>query len=178
MKRVLMALFVFGLCALPATAAAQEKDKMAVTFAHPSAVGLLWHTSETVAVRPDLTFSTSETDTGMGKTMSKNLGVGISLLLYMKKWDQVSAYFSPRYGLARATGTSQSISGNEVKSSLTSHALSGSFGVQAWIGTRFSAFGEAGLTYTSSTSDSAFLEIDTKTTSFGTRSGVGVAFYF
>ena len=180
MKRVLIAVFVFGLCAFPAVASAQEKGKTALTIAHPTSVGVLWHASDRVAVRPDFTFSISNTDAGVAETSTDSIGLGVSLLWYVKKWDQVSAYWAPRYAWTRAKGTSESsLTDDESSSTLTSHTVSGSFGVQGWIGTRFSAFGEVGLVYSRTKADTeSSFSFDTTSTTFAPRSGVGIAFYF
>ena len=53
-------LVLAGLMTTPV--AAQEKGDMGLTISAPSAIGVIWHVSEKVAVRPEVSFSFSETD--------------------------------------------------------------------------------------------------------------------
>ena len=43
-------------------AAAQEKGDIGLTISAPSALGVIWHVSERLAIRPEMSFSFSETD--------------------------------------------------------------------------------------------------------------------
>ena len=182
MKRVLMAMFVFGLCAVPTSVFAQEKGKVGVTMGTPASFGLIWHATEKVALRPDFSFATSSSESDFGENDSHSYAFGISALFYVKKWDQVSAYVSPRYAWSH-TGTTSRAEGDffiedEVKSTNNSQNFSGSFGVQGWIGSRFSAYGEVGVSYFHSDSKSGVTDSKSSGNSFATRSGVGIAFYF
>ena len=195
MKRVLTALFVFALCALPATAAAQEKGKKALTLGSPGAVGILWHATDKLAIRPDFTFSFSDSEGNGVESSTSSIGVGISALYYIKKWDQASAYFTPRVGWTRSKSESE-VSfvflpppigidfdfDNTSESTLSGWTGSAAVGFQGWIGTRFSIYGEVGLSYGRSTVDSDFSGLsgsdEVKNSSFSPRSGVGIAFYF
>jgi hypothetical protein len=69
------------------TAWAQEKGDTGLTISVPTAIGIIWHPSERLAVRPDLSFSMSETD-GEGPLpdiSSKSITLGISALLYTRQ---------------------------------------------------------------------------------------------
>lgn len=179
MKRLFVALFVTGMCALPLTASAQEKGKTGVTMGFPAAAGILWHATEKVAVRPEFTFSHNATDTPFGDSNTDSFGLGVSVLFYTAKWDNVAAYFAPRFAWTHSTAESQSdLTDIENDSSADSYVYSGSFGAQAWIGTRFSVFGEIGLAFTHGSADSTLSAGDTTLNGFNIRSGVGVVFYF
>jgi hypothetical protein len=70
-------------------AAAQDEGKVGITMGYPAAVGIIWHVSDTVAIRPELSFSgsSSETDRAENITDSESdgwtLGTGISALFYV-----------------------------------------------------------------------------------------------
>ena len=179
MRRLFVAACVTAVCAIPLTASAQEKGKLGVTMGFPAAAGLLWHASEKVAVRPEFSFTHSSTDTAFGDASSDNFGLGFSLLFYTAKWDTVSAYVAPRFAWTHSTGHSESdVAPFENDSSADSYAYSGSFGAQAWFGSRFSVYGELGLTFSHGSADSSISTVDTTAKGFSIRSGVGAVFYF
>lgn len=180
MKRSFVALFVTGLCAVPLTASAQEKGKVGVTMGFPAAAGVLWHATEKVAVRPEFAFSHSSTDTPFGEGSSDSFGLGVSVLFYTAKWDNVAAYIAPRFAWTHSTAENESdlVGDFESESSADSYNYSGSFGAQAWIGSRFSVYGEVGLAYSHGTADSSLSTGESKGKGFNIRSGVGAVFYF
>ena len=186
MRRSFLVLAAF--CAYlshPTTVAAQEAGKVGVTMSFPAAAGIIWHASEKIAVRPDFNFSHSESETSASEGDSDSYTLGISVLFYTKKWDNAAAYFVPRFAWSRLNSVSESnainpFTGDTVVNETTgnAYAYSGAFGVQGWIGSRFSAFGELGLSYSTSTTKSSLTSSEFESTGFGLRSGVGIAFYF
>lgn len=180
MRRSFVALFVTCLCAVPLTASAQEKGKVGVTMGYPAAVGFLWHASEKIAVRPEFNFSHSSTDTPFGEGSSDSVGLGVTALFYTAKWDNVAAYIAPRFAWTHSTGRSESDFGGDIEneSNADSYNYSGSFGAQAWIGTRFSVYGEVGFAFSHGTADSSLGSGESKGKGFNIRSGVGAVFYF
>jgi hypothetical protein len=149
---------------------------------YPAAVGVVWHVSDSVAVRPEIAFSTSSTDTDFGADTTTVSG-GASGLFYVATWDRVRAYVSPRFSYARSTSDSTGTIGIASKNS--TYTVVGSFGAQYTPHKRFAVFGETGLGYSRSKASTTTLVVPivlpatTSTlTSFGTRSGVGVIFYF
>jgi hypothetical protein len=163
---------------LPAAAHAQEKGKSGVTMGFPASIGLIWHASEKVAVRPEFSFTHSSVDAQGGDTSSDSLGLGASVLFYTAKWDNVSAYVAPRVAWSHGSAESRAdVGGFNNESSADSYTYSGSLGAQAWVGTRFSVFGEAGVSYTHGESETS-LGTELKNKSFGLRSGVGAILYF
>jgi hypothetical protein len=98
-----------------ATARAQEAGRVGVTMESPVAIGLIWHISDRVAVRPDVALSHSsgtaspQTTTSISSTSSNNdattVTVGVSGRLRLAKWDALSAYVSPRFAYARQSAT-------------------------------------------------------------------------
>ena len=192
--RVILFVFSFVLLLVPADTSAQEQGKVGITMGFPQSVGVLWHVSEKVAVRPELSFSWNSSDSGTTESDHDVFATGISALFYLRKWDNLSTYISPRYSFGRASGTSAStddgLSGDSEQTS-RNHLFSGSFGAQYWMSPRFSVFGEIGLGYQRTSGESSFslpagidpppfieLERESSARSVATRSAVGVAFYF
>ena len=99
---------VFGIAlwALSTTTAwAQDKGDTGLTISAPSAIGIIWHPSERLAIRPDFSFGLTETD-GEGTLpdiSSKNFAIGVSALLYTHRWDELRLYVSPRFTYSHAT---------------------------------------------------------------------------
>ena len=180
MNRSVVGLVVIAASLVPTLASAQEAGKVGVTMAFPASVGVIWHASEKIAVRPDFSFSHSSTDTSIGETNSDSVNLGVSVLFYTKKWDDAAMYVAPRFLWAHGSGESRADNSDfGSESTADAYTYSGSIGGQGWFGSRFSVFGEVGLSYTTATSDSDSpfaSEVETK--SFSLRSGVGVAIYF
>jgi hypothetical protein len=113
---------------------AQEQGQIGVAMGYPTSVGVLWHVSDRVAIRPAISFSHgwSETTIESGdilrtvpspsfpgfvdvtpitrSTASSSTwttGVDVSVLLYLGKWDNVRAYLAPGYGYRRSSSTSE-----------------------------------------------------------------------
>jgi hypothetical protein len=174
---------VFGiaLCALSTTTAwAQDKGDTGLTISAPSAIGIIWHPSERLAIRPDFSFGLTETD-GEGTLpdiSSKSFALGVSALLYTHRWDELRLYVSPRFTYSHAT-TSIDNPLNIGDSTLSSWTASGSIGGQYALGTRFGVFAEAGLSYSSQRSETESSIVPERTTwTFGTRTAVGGILYF
>ena len=162
-------------------AAAQEKGDVGLTVSAPSAVGVIWHVSTRVALRPDVSFSFGETDAdsaNLPDISSHSFTLAGSALFYTGRWDNLQTYFSPRLSYSWA-GSSTQGSGPEIESSQNGWGLSGSFGAQYSLGSRFAVFGEAGLAYSSSSSEtSSVLTLERTTWAFGSRTAVGCTLYF
>ena len=154
--------------------AAQEAGKVGVTMGFPESVGIIWHATDRVAVRPEFSFGWSSTDNDLFESDGTSFGAGLSALFYVRKWDSLATYVSPRYTFTRST---RSFEGpfTDGEADATSHLVSGSFGAQYWLGDRFSAFGEIGLGYSRSNDGD---EDGSTGSSLSTRSSVGVVFYF
>jgi len=168
------------------SAHAQEKGDWGLTMGYPSAAGLIWHGSDRLALRPDLTFSGSTSKAeALGITgtsgYSTSVGVGISLLYYLRQWDGLRTYVCPRFSYSRATSSVESLAGPGLITDLTISGYSGSglFGAQYSLHRRFSVFAEVGFGFTDQTSSSsAGSTARTDSIGWGTRTGIGAAFYF
>ena len=167
---------------LPSQASAQEKGKIGVTMGYPSGIGLLWHVTENIAIRPELTLSWSSSESDFGDSDGFGIGTGISALFYLKRSDNLATYFTPRYSFVHSSTERRfepalPVIDPETESTSSSHSFSGSFGAQYFLGSRFSIFGEVGLNYVHTSADSDFGS-DPTSSAFGTRSQVGVVLYF
>jgi hypothetical protein len=163
-------------------ASAQEKGQTGLTMGYPASVGLVWQPSGSFALRPEFSFSTNSIDSDSSELRSAtSLGVGLSGLLYVGRWESLSAYVSPRFVYNRLS--------NDGPTSLfpvtNTYSLTGSFGTQYAMNRRFGVFGEVGLGYSHadqqlqiSGSPSTNPNPTTTTHSWGTRTGIGVLVYF
>ena len=74
-----------GLVATPTSA--QEAGDVGVTVSAPSAIGVIWHVTPRVAIRPDLSFSFNESDAEVTDISSQSFSLGGSVLFYTGRWD-------------------------------------------------------------------------------------------
>ena len=169
-----LALLLCSVIAEPA--AAQEAGDKGLTVSAPSAIGLIWHVSPKWAIRPEFAFGFGQSN-GEGSTLdisSHSATLAGSALFYLGRWEKLQTYVSPRL--------SYSWSGSSIESGVDSSndgwGLSGSFGAQYSLSERFAVFAEAGLGYSSSSSESSLTTIDRTSWTFGTRTQIGATFYF
>lgn len=169
----------------PALAGAQDKGQAGVTMGHPGSIGVLWHVTERVALRPDFQFSyiSSEAESpGVGLTSSShgwNIVPGISALFYLKRFDDLRTYVSPRVTFARSTSSFDSaFSGNTATSTNKTYAGTLSFGAQYSLGQRFAVYAEAGFGASRTTGSSGQSSARTSGHQWTTRTGIGAVLYF
>jgi hypothetical protein len=166
-------------CVSAGTAQAQEPGDTGLTISVPSAIGMIWHASDRLAIRPDFGFGFNGSDgEGVGPDSSaKNFTVGLSALLYTHRWEELRLYVSPRFVYSYgSTSTERSVLGDSTQSSW---GVTGSVGGQYALGTRFGVFAEAGVGYATQTSESGSpIRIDRTTWTFGTRTAIGGMLYF
>lgn len=192
--RVLLGVVMLVLAAR--SAAAQEAGDVGVTMGYPGALGVVWHVTDGIAVRPDIALSrsTSESTTTVSGAFAGGLSststsdgwgttVGVSVLLNVRTIDRLRLYLAPRLAYARSTADNESgLSGalTGFTAETTGVLASGSFGSQFNLHDRFAVFGELGLQYTTQTTTSDFpgSRTEAEGTTFGLRSAVGVTFYF
>jgi hypothetical protein len=179
---------------MAAPAAAQDAGSVGLTMGYPAAVGVVWHITERIALRPDVTLSTSTTEStstidsifvpqvSTTTSTSWSTAVGLSALLYLNSTDQLRFYVAPRAAYLR---TSIDIDDDQPLASAfdntsTGFVAAGAFGVQYNAHERFAIFGELGAQYTSQSSTSEFLTSRTRgeVRTAGLRSAVGVTLYF
>ena len=150
---------------------------------YPTAVGVLWHVTDRVAIRPEIDFSrqsvSSAGNTPLGPLTEEStttvIRPGLSALFYLTRQEDLRLYISPRVAYT-ATESSESVAG-----STSTYLVSGSFGAQHRLGSRFAVFGELGVEYSRSRFDLSALSLFATTTrrsSITTRSGAGIVLYF
>jgi hypothetical protein len=182
MQSRLICAFVAVMGVLGGSAAAQDAGKVGITMGYPASIGLIWHASDSIAIRPELTFSGSSAESdgpGIVGGESWAVATGVSALFYMKKYDNLRTYFTPRFTYARTSSTTDISSITTSSSTSRSRTIggAGSFGAQYALGDKFSVFGEVGFGLMRSTSSSSFSSGKSKITSWGTRAGAGVIYY-
>jgi hypothetical protein len=167
------------------TASAQDAGKTGVTMGYPSSIGIVWHASDRVAIRPELSIAGSSSESSnssfSAENDSWNLAVGVSALFYLRTYDRLKTYFSPRLTYARSTNenTSSGITTSTITSTVTNTGVSGSFGVQYGLSDKFSVFGELGVGFNHAKTTGSTSQVTTsKGNSWSTRSGVGLIYYF
>lgn len=99
----LLASLVASLVATPASARAQQDDRIALTVSTPTALGVLWHTSDRLALRPEINLTHSRL-TGTPATTGATLGT--SLLLYTSGASATRTYLAPRLAAQLTSQTS------------------------------------------------------------------------
>jgi|WetSurMetagenome_2_1015567.scaffolds.fasta_scaffold12043_2 hypothetical protein len=182
-------LTVFG----TSLATAQDAPRLGVVAGYPASIGILWRTSDRVAIRPEVSFNTQWSDstsgTGTTGTVSSSgttTSVGASLLLYVIEHDGLRPYFSPRVAYARTSTTTDaaSLSGSGSHATGNTYSLAASVGAEYGLGRRFGVFGELGLVYNHQSSNLTYSGASAGGTSsgtasnFGTRTAVGVVVWF
>lgn len=191
-----------------ASAAAQDAGKVGITMGYPASIGVIWHISDRIALRPEIslqqisntitstiTVTTGITQSGGVITTSTTTtatsdqwtaGYGVSALFYVRQWDALRAYVTPRFQYTHGSSSStsnvssvSSIPGSATEFSQNAYTVTGSFGAQYGLGSRFGLYGEVGFGYTHQTSENSFAVAGNSTGhTVATRSGAGVIFYF
>lgn len=188
MRRVLFAAALLLAAAVPASA--QEAGQAGLTIGFPGSIGFIWHASDTIAIRPDCSFTHASSESGSEVVSTGDqwgVGFGVSANFYVGKIaDNVRTYVTPRFAYNRtstenATNTTSAVAS---KSHANNYQYAGAFGVQHTPTRRFSVFGEAGVQYTRGDSEftatGPFVASSGRSTNsnFGTRAGVGLVLYF
>ena len=177
-------------------AAAQAAGDVGITMGYPVAVGVVWHVTDAIAVRPDvsMTWTSSESVnttvlpvpglppvTSTSTVDAWNTAVGLSALFYVQTVDRLRIYLVPRAAYLRS---SQDLETGGLTSALDTtsngYLVSGSVGAQVAAHDRFSIFGELGMQYSSQRSDASFStsRSENENRTVGLRSAVGVTLYF
>jgi hypothetical protein len=187
---------VLVLLGIASPVSAQDERRVGLVMGVPVQVGILWHATERVAVRPDVSFSWSSSDLAAASsdyvdysssTSLSRLSLGLALLYYVGDDEGVRTYLAPRYRASRVSTSSEStlvipgipdvLPGSDRRLTQVSHSGGVSFGASYAPGDRLAVFGEAGLEFATSSSP-RLDDIEATSRAVGTTAGVGVVFYF
>src|SRR4030095_15519699 len=172
--------WVFGAMAM--TASAQDAGRVGLTTGYPASIGVLWHISENIAIRPEFSFARNTSSSASpfidASTDFSSLGTELSVLLFSPLRDNLKLYFAPRFAYSRTSGNS-----DVTESTTNNYSIGGVFGGHYALGRRFALFGEAGFQYShldSSVTSSVSPALRTTSTgdAVGTRTAVVVVIYF
>src|SRR3954470_9956797 len=100
--------FVIG-CLFSATAVAanaQDARRVGLTTGYPGSIGILWHTSERTAVRPEFSFTTNSSSSQSlidATSDFSSLSTGISVLFFSPVRDNLKLYVAPRFAYTVTT---------------------------------------------------------------------------
>jgi predicted porin len=172
--RALSVMMLLGVCST--NAAAQDSPTTGLVMATPGSVAFIWHVSDSIALRPEIGFSTSTAEpnrddpTNPESTLTQ-WNPGFSVLIYLQRWDTARLYVSPRYVYSRASSENSSELGSS-ESTADSHSIAGSIGAEYALHRRFGVFGEVGINYSHGESPT------TVTNSWNHRTAVGAILYF
>jgi len=202
MARILLVVSATIALLLPGVAEAQDTPRFGVVMGYPAQVGVLWTVANRLAIRPEVNWTRTTTEsvstptifTGTGVTTTSvtttsainAVGTGVSALLYLRTGDALRTYVSPRFTYARTTSSSDlsavlpSVPPAPIEMKTSTYTVAGSLGAQYSVAKHFGIFGEVGLQYghNSSSPSSSLLRTDAKQTSVGLRSGAGVILLF
>jgi len=182
LRRLSAGLLALCVLTIASPARGQERGDVGISMGFPGAIGVPYHVTDRIAIRPELslTFSSSSSDDEIAllTTESSTVGVGVSGIFYLHRWDKLRTYVSPRYSYTRSKSTSESIFSGTSEGRIRSHVFTAVFGTQYALHDHFSVFGEVGAGVTSQHSSSLQNAVTVNTDSFSTRTAVGVIFYF
>ena len=186
--RAIVFCVMLGALGQAATAYAQEKGDSGVVMGYPTSVGFIYHVNDRFAIRPEITFNvvsgSSETDFSSTDGDTWALGFAVSGNFYVGQWDKLRSYINARYSYNRAETTTLNTLllplSDELESTLTSnaHGVGGSFGAQYTLHERFGVFGEVGAAFSHQNTRSEATGGRSNSNQFGSRTAVGVIFYF
>lgn len=192
--RLLLALVVCVSVVAARPAAAQPSRTVGVTMGYPAGIGVLWHVTDRIALRPDVVLSRGTTDTTSrsGNTVIATnsqtdwtASAGLSALVTLRDIDRLRLYAVPRLAYVRAetsdAGSSGGLSGlGGLESSTDGVLASGAIGAQYGLGDRVAVYGEAGVQYQRQTYESNFGSSRSTATlsQVGLRSALGLVVYF
>lgn len=154
-------------------AMAQEPGRVGLLMTSDSNVGLRIEATERVAIRPEVGFIRTTSDSLGGERTTTSWSPGLSLLFELKSWDRTGLYLAPRWTYSRTT-TGDSPNTGSAKAA--GHAVSAMIGAQHNITDRFGVFGEVGVGRTSSKTESQFSTA--RAHYWSTRSAVGAILFF
>lgn len=183
-------LVALAILLLPVSATAQDAGDVGISMGYPATIAVVYHASDRIAIRPEfnVAWSSSKNVDGPSAALESSgvtLGVGLSGLFYTSTADNLRTYVSPGVRYSRTHSEIDLSASQTAETTSRSYQIAGSFGAQYSLGTRFSVFGEVGVAYSwmnatvlSGLSLPEALPRENEGNAFGTRTAVGVVFYF
>ena len=171
-----IAFFVIALL-IPVSAFAQDAPKVGVVLSAPTGLSVIWHVSDRLAIRPEISFGHASTETAIGDTSSTNVNPGVSGLFYLRRYDNVRTYVSPRYVYDHDSSSASTPIG-DLDSSHATHRFTGSWGAQFDAHRRFAIFGELGVEFLHSSEDVPLISERVSANAWSSRVTAGAIFYF
>ena len=112
MRRLVFPILLSLLAVLPRHAAAQDAGDVGITMGYPASVGVVWHATDRVAVRPEFSFShaSGESDNELFtlSNTATSFATGVSVLFYVREWDKPAPTFAPAILFSRTTSETES----------------------------------------------------------------------
>ncbi len=205
MRRVAIAIGFAAVVLAGRDAAAQEAGRVGITMGYPSSFGIVWHISDRIAIRPAISLARASienedevassllgpliTESGSRtETDSWSIGVDLSALFYVGEWDNVRAYVAPAYNYSHTSSELEislprPVGTTSLDTTVNTQGVRGTVGVQFTPHRHFAIYGETGIEYRWSETDFedgllSLVSRESTGNTLGTRSGVGVIFYF
>ena len=110
-------LMVITLALAANTASAQDEPRVGVVMGYPASIGIVWHVTSKLALRPEISVSSSTNELTATSTISVGgstvtnstttsndnwqLLTGVSALFYLTKHENLRTYVSPRWAYTR-----------------------------------------------------------------------------
>ena len=85
---------------------------------------------------------------------TRQLGTGVSVLFYLKEYDRLQTYLTPRFTYYHLSATNQAnapVTTPESSTTGNGYGFVGSFGAEYALGDKFAVFGEVGFGYSHAT---------------------------
>jgi hypothetical protein len=179
---------------------AQEQGQIGITMGYPESIGVIYHVTDAVALRPEFLFRRTTLDGALDENATTSVGIGVSGLIYLSKRDALHTYVAPRFNYTRVSSEIETtfpsvpldlinllpsigltIPPISIETTTTAKTVSGAFGAQYRLHDRFAIFGEVGLAYGWTDRSPLFERLDLDRSgprTIGTSTAVGVIIYF
>lgn len=119
--------------AAPAAAGAQDAPKAGVVIGFPTALGIIWHASDRVAVRPEISVGGSSSDRTSSSfnshSSSWGVGFGLGVLFYTHTEEHLRTYIVPRFFYHHMSATNEGSGFATSKSTAVTRTVGGVGGI-------------------------------------------------
>lgn len=150
-----------------------KASKFGVDFSYANqlpTLGVMWHVTDMIALRPSLGFSSTTTDPNTGSTTVLNFGIAVPI--YLANFNALDLYVAPGFTY-KSTNTKPATGSSTTASDI---GVTAALGLQVKVTDQLHLFGEMGLGYTG-TNNGGSPAAKTTVIATGTTS-IGATFYF